>query len=169
MGSEAPNEYGTFIIDSAANPTFLCRPPKNIETPTGPAIVNTANGHVRSDKKYPATIWTENQTRFQIYTYVFPGLEDNLLAISDIIKCQGPIVFTKTGVYPIPEQVLKVIKPGKCIASYKDGAYSTKATIHRRQHKDSTNTHNIWHKNDNAARISSIRRPKKKAISNNRK
>lgn len=46
IACEAPNEHGRFIIDSAANPNFLCRPPKIIEPLTSAAMVNTANGNV---------------------------------------------------------------------------------------------------------------------------
>lgn len=100
MASGAPEEHGTFIIDSTANPNFLCRPPKNIEALTSPAIFTTANSHVRSDKQYPATIRTQHQTRIQIDPYVLTCLEGNLLAFSYIVKSQVPIVFKKTAVYP---------------------------------------------------------------------
>lgn len=107
------SDHDKFIIDSAANPTLLGEDQTHISPITKLANANTANGIFCAEKQYPPTIWTCHHATIDVDPYILPGLENNLFAIMDIIRSQGPDGFTKLEVYPIHEKIDANCKVGR--------------------------------------------------------
>lgn len=82
------------------------------------------------------------------------------MSVVDIIKRQGRIVLTHTGVYPFPAQLLPIKKLGKPIAMFKNGTYGMEATIKGLKELQivQSDSHHNWVIEAKATRISS--RPK---------
>lgn len=111
-------------------------------------------------KKYPAMIRTGHQEKINVEQYVISGLEDNVLSVVEMIKIQGPIVFTQTGVYRIPAQLLQIKKLGKPITMFENGSYRMEIIIQGVPdlHTGQSDTHLNWVKHAKSARISSRRK-----------
>lgn len=118
-------------------------------------------------KRLSGKIRARHHATIEVETYLLSGLENNLLAVTDIIKSPGTVLFTKSGVYPIPEKLMLIVKLGDPIATFQDGAYSTSDTIHSRQTSTAEEVyHRKWSTHAHAVKINSRTYVKVKANAN---
>lgn len=108
---------GKFIIDSAAAP-FLVKP---IPTDAKPLTINAT---VRNDtvtvpyhKHIPAALTVPNGKPLKRFSIHIPELQDNLIAVSDVIKANKHIFFREKGAYAPPKRFFHILKPNDKVAT----------------------------------------------------
>lgn len=64
-------------------------------------------------------------------------MDTNLLSVNDVIKLEGPVLFTKEGAFLIPSTLYRILNVGKKIAIRKNGIFLTRGTISpRKKHRN---------------------------------
>lgn len=86
--------------------------------------VQTANGGTTANYKTTMELHLPQGRTMTIDPYVLPRLETNLLAITDIIKQQGPVLFTEYAAYIIPPRLLQILKLDYKIATKTNDQYT---------------------------------------------
>lgn len=121
--------YGTFLLDSAASPTFLNYTSSIGTKLTNPIPINTVNGVIHAKKKCCKTLVLPHGAKIDANALVLPGLTENLLSVHDVVTAHGPIIFTSKGVYSLPQRLLKILGLLQKLATCKRGLNYESDTI----------------------------------------
>lgn len=78
---------------------MITKTPKGIQALTKPAVISTANWFVHVLSHHPVTVTKTTGLYIKSEEFVWKGLAENLLSLSEIVMQKGPVLLTKQGAH----------------------------------------------------------------------